>query len=277
MRHPSDSRGESLGTPPNPRLLFAQNLLAAGIPHAFTTRQGGSSTGPYATLNLGRGVEDDPAVVQANRTAVLRALRLDPACHVEADQVHGAEVAVVDSHQAGRSMPLADGLATADAGMVLAIHAADCVPLLLADPEHGAVATVHAGWKGTAAGIAQAAVRVLRERYGSRLERLLAAIGPAIGPCHYEVDEPVIGRLRVWPWWRQVVEPNARGRWQLDLRAACRRQLIDAGLPPAQIEVLDLCTYHHPELFYSYRRDRITGRMAAIISIPTRCQLRCGA
>lgn len=252
----------------SPRLLFSDKLRALGIPHAFTTRQGGASTGPFASLNLGRGVEDDPRTVAANLAAVLRALRLDPARHVEADQVHGSVVAVVGARDGGRSVPEADGLASMDGGTVLAVHAADCVPLLFADPRLGTVAAVHAGWKGVASGIPVEAVRVLGGRFGSRPQELVVAIGPSIGPCHYEVDKPVMDRMRRWPWWTDVAPVNAQGRWQLDLRAACVRQLIGAGVPRGRIDVLDLCTYDYPELFYSFRRDRITGRMAAIIAVP---------
>lgn len=254
---------------PSPRLLFAESLRAAGIPHAFTTRQGGVSRGPFASLNLGRGVDDDPAAVRANRAAVLEALRLDPVRHVEADQVHGAVVALVGAGDGGRSIRDADGLATSDPGTVLAVHAADCVTLLLADPASGAVAAAHAGWRGTAAGIAAEIVRLLADRFETRPEDLLAAIGPSIGACHYEVDEPVMARMRVWSWWDTVSTPNDRGRWQLDLRAANRRQLIDAGVRPERVEILDLCTFHHPDLFYSHRRDGRTGRMGAVIARPS--------
>lgn len=249
-----------------PGLLFARGLGTAGVTHAFTTRQGGRSTGPFASLNLGRGVDDDPAAVQANREVVLRALALDPRRHVEVDQVHGAAVAVVGADDAGRSIADADGLVAVEPGTVLAVHAADCVTMLLADPRSGAVGALHAGWRGTAAGIAPEAVTVMADRFGTRPEDVLAAIGPSIGPCHYEVDEPVLERLQRWPWWETVVIPNIRGRWQLDLRAANRRQLVDAAVLPEHIEIVDLCTYHHPDLFYSHRRDRITGRMAAIIA-----------
>jgi YfiH family protein len=249
-------------------MLFSQRLRDAGFPHAFTTRRGGRSAGPFASLNLGRGVDDAAATVQANREAVLTSLGLDPARHVEADQVHGAIVAVVGADDAGRSVPEADGLASVDPGTVLAVHAADCVTLLLADPRSHAVAAVHAGWRGTAAGIAAEAVRVLAGRFGALPEGLLAALGPSIGPCHYEVDEPVRAAFRRWPWWETVMVPNGRDRWQLDLQAANRFQLIDAGMSSERIEVLDLCTHHHPDLFYSHRRDRVTGRMAAVIAVP---------
>lgn len=213
-------------------------------------------------------MDDDAAAVRANREAVLRTLGLDPRRHVEADQVHGAVVAVVGGGDAGRSVPDADGLASEDPGTVLAVHAADCVTLLLADPRSHAVAAVHAGWRGTAAGIAGEAARVMAARFGTRPERLLAALGPSIGPCHYEVDELVRTAFRRWPWWETVMVPNGRERWQLDLQSANRRQLMDEGVRAEHIEVLDLCTYHHPDLFYSHRRDRLTGRMAAIIGVP---------
>lgn len=248
-------------------LLFAASLRRAGIPHAFTTRQGGASSGPFASLNLGRGVPDDPAAVAANRTAVLRALGWDPARHVEADQVHGAVVTAVGAAEAGRSIPAADGLATAEAGVALAVHAADCVPILLADPRRAVVAALHAGWRGIAAGIAREGVRVLEERFGTAPGGLLVALGPSIGPCHYEVDEPVIARMRRWSWWETVATVTGPGRWRLDLRAACRAQLIEAGVRPEAVEVLEFCTYDHPELFYSHRRDGVTGRMAGLIAL----------
>lgn len=255
-------------TPPDPPLLFAANLRRAGIPHAFTMRQGGASSGPFASLNVGRGTADDPAAVAANRAAALRALRLDPARQVEADQVHGALVAAVGAAEAGRSIPDADGLATAEAGVALAVHAADCVPILLADPRRAVVAALHAGWRGIAAGIAAVGVQVLARRFGTDPADLLVALGPSIGPCHYEVDEPVIAQMRRWPWWETVASSNSRGRWQLDLRAACRAQFVDAGVRPEVIEILDYCTYHHPDLFYSHRRDGVTGRMAGLIALP---------
>jgi len=249
-------------------LLYSHHLRACAITHAFTTRVGGFSAGSFASLNLGRGVDDDPERVARNRAAVLQALGLAGAAQVEAAQVHGAVVAVVGKADDDRIIDGADGLVTAEPGVVLAIHAADCVPLLLADPRQRVVAAVHAGWRGTAAGIAVQAVTVMADRFDCRPVDLRVAIGPSIGPCHYEVDEPVMARLRGWRWWEQVVTPNARGRWQLDLREASRRQLVDAGVPVTQIETLDWCTFEHPELFYSYRRDRTTGRMAALVALP---------
>lgn len=248
-------------------LLRASNLHAAGVPHAFTTRRGGISRGAFASLNLGRGVDDDPGAVAHNREAVLRALGFHPRQHVEASQVHGAVVAAITAGDRGTKVEGADGMVTADPEVVLAVHAADCVPILMADVRQRMVAAVHAGWKGTAAGIAIEAVKVIVDRFGAHPEDLLVAIGPAIGPEHYEVDRPVIERFEVWSWWREVAAPNARDRWQLDLRAANRRQLIDAGVLPEHIEVLDVCTYCRADLFFSHRRDRVTGRMGALIGV----------
>lgn len=229
-----------------PPLLFAHHLRAAEAVHAFTTRHAGNG---------------------GEKAGVLEALGAADAAHVQAAQVHGGTVAVVGAGDAGRVIDGADGLATADRGVALIVRVADCVPLLLADPRRHAVAAVHAGWRGVAAGIAAEVVRVMAERFGCRHTDLRVAIGPCIGPCHYEVDEPVLARLRRWSWWEEVVTPNPRGRWQLDLREANRRQLTEHGVPLLQIETLDWCTFEHPELFYSYRRDGSTGQMAAVIAL----------
>lgn len=248
--------------------MTSHHLRALGVVHAFTTRTGGASTGPWAWLNLGRGSSDDPRTVAANRARVLEALGAGGWAHVETAQVHGDVVAVVGRADDGQVIPGADGLATAEPGVVLAVHAADCVPVLLADPRARVVAAVHAGWRGIAAGVAVQAVLVLADRFGSRPEDLRAALGPAILACHYEVDEPVVARLRRWPWWEDVLTPSRPGHWRMDLHGAVRRQLVDAGVPPAQVETLAWCTYEHPDLFYSYRRDGTTGRQAALIALP---------
>jgi len=250
-----------------PVLLFAKNLRKAGTPHAFTTRHFGVSPPPYDSLNLGRGVDDDPQNVARNRAAVLDALGVDPARLVEATQVHGTTIEVVTAADAGRVIEGADGMATMEGHLAVAIHAADCVPVLLADPRHHAVAAVHAGWRGTGGGIAREVVRVLADQFGSRPQDLLVAIGPAIRACHYEVDEPVYVHYRASSWRDAVFTPNQRGRWQLDLQAANRYQLLDAGVPSAQIETIELCTFDRPDQFFSHRRDRKTGRMAGIIAL----------
>ena len=237
------------------------------MPHVFTTREGGASAAPFDALNLGRAVGDDPQTVRANRTRVLEALGLSLVDQVEAAQVHGPQVAVVERADRGHNVPDVDGLITHDPVVVLAMHCADCVPVLLADPVRRVVAAVHTGWRGTAAGAAPAAVGAMVEACGSRPGDLVAVIGPAIGPCCYEVDAPVVERFAPWPWRDRVLSPAPSGRWMLDLWEANRRQLVDAGVPPGSVAVVGLCTAHHPALFFSHRRDGATGRMAAHIAV----------
>lgn len=256
-------------------MLRSGLLESLGVPHAFTTRLGGVSAQPFDTLNLGRAVGDTPGAVRSNRARVLAALGRPPGDHVEASQVHGAAVAVVDASHRGAKVAGADGLATRDPAAVLAMHSADCVPVLLADPVRGAVAAVHTGWRGTAAGASLAAVRAMAEAFGSRPHDLVAAVGPAIGPCCYEVDAPVAAHFERWPWHDRVLAPagrderdNQEARWRLDLWEANRLQLESSGVPPASISTASLCTACHRSMFFSHRRDGVTGRMAALITVP---------
>ncbi|MGH2405153.1 MAG: peptidoglycan editing factor PgeF [bacterium] len=238
------------------------------MPHGFTTRTAGVSAPPFDTLNLGRGVGDQLESVGANRTRVAAALgrRLDD--HVEASQVHGSVTAVVGAAHRGHTIDGADGLATRDRRVLLAVHCADCVPILLADPVRGAVAAVHTGWRGTADGAAGAAVRTMADAFRSRSKDLLAAIGPAIGPCCYAVDAPVLERFARWPWRDRVLTPSGPGQWKLDLWEANRTQLQEAGIPSDGIATAALCTSCHPALFFSHRRDGRSGRMGALVTLP---------
>jgi len=147
-----------------------------------------------------------------------------------------------------------DALLTNEVGLTVSIRTADCYPILLADPEHRAVAAIHAGWRGTAAGIAGEAINRMQNVYGSRAESIYAAIGPGIGVCCYEIGEEVA---------RKFGMPNA-GR--LDLAAENRKQLIAAGVPEAQISTVARCTYCDADRFFSYRREgERAGRMISFI------------
>lgn len=247
-------------------LLQAGLLEALGVPHAFTTRLGGVSAQPFDTLNLGRAAGDDPAAVRENRARALAALGRDTSNQVEASQVHGREIAVVNAAHRGQRIRGADGLTSRDPSAVLAMHCADCAPVLVSDPTTGAVAAVHTGWRGTASGAASAAIRTMGEAFGSRPEDLVVAIGPAIGPCCYEVGGEVVEALAPWPWQSAVLRPSSEGRWFLDLWEANRRQIESAGVPPWAITTAGLCTACHPDLFFSHRRSGRTGRMAALIA-----------
>ena len=205
-------------------------------------------------------------------------------------QVHGREVVVV-RHGGAPSGPArdsetglleADVLVSDDPGRAVLVRVADCVPLLIADRRTGAVAAVHAGWRGTATGAAVAAVEALGREWGSRAEHLVAAIGPAIGPCCYEVGTDVVDAFAAAGHPRHLIDrwfrarPPARGETappplQLDVPGANRDQLALAGVPDAQIHVAGLCTAMHLDVLTSYRAEKENaGRLAGVIRAGTR-------
>ncbi|MDR5684331.1 MAG: peptidoglycan editing factor PgeF [Armatimonadota bacterium] len=218
------------------------------VRHAFTTR---------------RGDGDDPLADPARRRRVLRGLGFAPERVVQIMQVHGAAVVEARAADAGSKLGPADAVVTAEADVPLSVHTADCVPLLLVDPNAGVVGAVHAGWRGLGAGVVGAAVGAM-ERRGARASRVVCAIGPSIGPCCYEVDAPVRRALGAWA---HALWPGRAGHWMADLRAVAVAQLRQAGVPAERIAVCPACTACHPEWFFSYRRDGRTGRMEALIAL----------
>jgi len=258
----------AVASPSSLPFLGAPCVAATGRADAvFTTRAGGVSAGAFATLNLSYGVGDAPDAVRENRRRVARAWRATLECLVEAEQVHGSTVASVGRDAAGTVVPGADALVTDAPGVWLAVYSADCVPLLVVDPERPAVGALHAGWRGTAEGIVRVLFDVMRARFGTRPDRLRAALGPAIGPCCYEIDDPVARAMEGEAWWRDVATATRPGRWQLDLRGAIARQLLESGVASDAIEVVGGCTACDREQFFSYRRDRVTGRLAGCIRL----------
>jgi YfiH family protein len=236
--------------------------LLAGFPelaHAFFTRRGGVSAGPYDSLNLSLAVGDDPEAVAANRRRVQQALRLNFLAH--AAQVHGRREALVTANPRPREeFPEADILITGEPGPGLLIKQADCQAVLLYDPGRRVAANVHCGWRGQVQNILARAVRRLGELFGSRPRELLAAIGPSLGPCcaefrHFRRELPP----EFWPY---QVRPRYFDLWSLS-----RDQLAAAGLLPAHIDTAGLCTRCLVREFYSYRRDRVTGRQGAVIAL----------
>lgn len=246
-----------------------------GVKHGVSTRLGGLSKPPYATLNLGLKSGDDEATVKLNRKLFCRAVDVDAAAVVNAQQVHGDNIHLVEKKDAGRgvdgyttAIPDTDALITAEPGIPLMLFFADCVPVLIFDPVGKAVAAVHAGWKGTVASIAQKAVLAMQERFGTRPADCHVAIGPSIGPCCYEVDRPVVEALeQAFPWWEELVIPQGE-RWMLDLWETNRRQLEVIGVHKHNIEISGVCTSCNTELFYSHRAEKgMTGRFGAVISL----------
>ena len=247
-------------------MLFRSRLLAqAGFAHAFTTRLGGVSAAPFDTLNLGFGVGDDPTAVADNIRRVAHALGCGGQPVVTVRQVHGAATAVWPGDFTPEAPPpAADAIVSTTAAVLNLVRVADCVPVLAACSRSGAVAAIHAGWRGLVAGAVFAAIERLCEVAGSRPERLLAAVGPCIGVEQYEVGEEVVESFRA-----AGLEPAIDRRWprpHADLHAAAVAQIVAAGIPTDAVDGQPLCTAANPELFYSHRRDRgRTGRQAAAI------------
>lgn len=256
--------------------LPALNQLS--VRHAFSTRKGGTSAPPYHTLNLGFGVGDDPAAVHENRRRYFGALGLDPSRVVRVRQVHGSDVLVVDEALAGRDkFPrlLLDGDDSYDAmvtdlsNLSLAISTADCLPIFLVDPHRPAVGAIHAGWRSSVKGIVAHALQKMQDVYGSDPGECFAAVGPGIRGCCYEVDEPVIGPLKMaWSAWEACVTPAGADRWMLDLAQLSIAMLHAQGLRKERVFDTGLCTACRGDLFYSYRTEKPkTGRMISLIAL----------
>ncbi len=208
----------------------------------------------------GFGRRSGPAFETREATAARVSSRLAPHGRLLLlHQVHGATVA--EAPWAGR--PAADASMASEPGFLLGIETADCLPVLLVDPQRRAVAAVHAGWRGTALGVTRAAVAAL-SRGGSRAPDLVAALGPGIGPCCYEVGDDV--KAAFGPAGAAFFRRAPGGRDHLDVRAANRQQLIEAGLDPGRIESVDECTFCRRDLYHSYRRDGPgSGRMISFV------------
>ncbi|WP_291841462.1 peptidoglycan editing factor PgeF [Maricaulis sp.] len=260
-------------------LEFIQTDLLArpGLVHAFTTRRGGASEGPYASLNLTRSRGDEAARVSDNRERVRKALGLDAL--VFATQVHGRAVSRVDGPPKGdQPAGEADALITNRPGLGLVCQTADCTPILLFDPDNRAVAAIHSGWRGTVQNIVAATVEAMTDAYGSRPEHVLAAIGPSISAVNYRVGPEVVAQFEaVFDVTGGIVSPkDPEGGAHLDVGEACRRQLIMAGLAEASIWRSRACTYADEARLFSARRSHhqgqngLFGGQAGIIALTER-------
>lgn len=230
----------------------------AGFRHGFFTRRGGVSSGHYASLNGSVSGADDPADVHANRTRIASRLDLPVERLLGITQVHGIEVATVLRPWGAGEGPRADAMVTATGGIGLAIVTADCAPVLLGDRRAGVVGAAHAGWRGAAAGVIEAALDAM-ERLGATRAGIVAAIGPCIGQASYEVGTDMRdATLRLDP---QAGVRFAPGRdaahLQFDLAGFCADRLARAGVD--RIEILGLDTCAESERFFSHRRRTLAG------------------
>jgi YfiH family protein len=248
-------------------LLRSERLLRHGFRHGFALRTGGVSEGPFASANLGRSVGDVPARVEENLRRLARAVGFSPSELYEVSQVHGREVRVVDRLEAPADVrrDRADALAGRGVGLALGVRVADCGSVLLADPATGAIAAVHAGWRGAVSGVVPRTIAALLRAHGARPEDLLAVIGPHIRRASFEVGPEVALQMAGAAPGAEVVY-DASPRPYADLTAVLVHQLRAAGIPPAQIDDLGGCTYAEPGRFFSHRRDHgRTGRHLAVI------------
>jgi YfiH family protein len=246
------------------------------VKHAFTTRAGGVSAGPFRSLNMALHVGDDPVAVVENRKMVCSALGAGLEDLVAGQQVHGTTVLAVSAAHRGRgslsredAIPGADGLITKETGLLLASYYADCVPVMLLDPVGRAIGLAHAGWKGTVGRIAGKAVQSMVYNYGTNPRDCLAVVGPSIGPCCYEVDAPVVEMVKEsFDRWPEMVKQTGPGRWRLNLWLANRIALAEAGVRVEHIAEPGLCTNCNRELFFSYRgQSGACGRMASLMML----------
>jgi YfiH family protein len=231
-------------------------LGAAGFVHAFFTRNGGVSEGPYSSLSFSMTVGDHPDRVRENLERAARVLGVGAHRLFYLSQVHGCGVHVVDGRSEAEALLRTEGdaLVSGDPSVACGVRSADCVPVLLADRDGGAVAAAHAGWRGVVAGVVESAVASLRAHAGARCD-LIAAIGPHISSAAFEVSEEVAEELRAASPDPDVVGQRPGARPHVDLRRVVRAKLVALGLDPSCIDDVGGCTVGEPERFFSYRRD----------------------
>lgn len=246
--------------------------LHKGVILGFTTRHEGVSRPPYNSLNFGLNTNDPAHNVQGNRSLLARAFGAKSEQLLTVTQVHGNDILIVDTPNQDVSHFLrieCDGIITNQRGIMIAVGVADCVPVLLFDPVKQVVAALHAGWKGAANGISRKGVAAMSSQFGSSPSDIVAAIGPAIGPCCYEVDTAVHDAFESDRHiWQQTTTESSPGKWKLDIPAAIKLQLEYSGILPEKIETTQQCVSCIHELFFSYRRDKAeTGRHLGFIML----------
>lgn len=245
------------------------------VRHGFSTRFGGVSEGIYASMNLSFTRGDDKEAVYENFQRFCTAIGTRADHVVISAQEHHTVVREVTADDIGcgitrdREYTDVDGLMTNVPGVVLCTQYADCVPLLFVDPVRRVVATSHSGWKGTVAQIGAVTVQRMQDVYGCLPEDIVAAIGPSIGPCCFEVDSPVYEAFSTLPFADEtILHDDKNGKYHIDLWETNRRILLEAGVLEEHITVTDLCTRCHPDVFWSHRATGgERGSLAAFIAL----------
>ncbi len=227
-----------------------------GLMHAIFLRHGGISPEPFGSLNAGGSTGDDHEKVTENRRRMLNALNISRV--VSGKQVHGSDVTWIKQDQ--MEIAASDAMITDLQNVGLMIKHADCQAAILYDPVHRALGNVHAGWRGNVQNIYRAAIQKMQEAFGTRPEDLLVGVSPSLGPNHsefknYKTEFPE-------EFWTFQVRPE-----YFDLWAIARHQLEQCGVLPHHIQIASICTYANPQDYYSYRRDKVTGRHATIAAL----------
>jgi polyphenol oxidase len=258
--------------PEGVRAIACEPLEREGFANAFSTRGGGVSPFPEGSLNLAGFDQDSAENIRENRRRFTSALGGDWTLAV-CWQVHGSDVLVVrDPEDQRPDDERCDALATNLKGVLLGVKTADCVPVVLGDSRSGACAAVHAGWRGTLAGIVTRALARMREEFGTEPADVRAALGPSALGCCYEVGAEVIDSFSAkFADADSLFKRTREGHALVDLHEANRRQLVEAGVKSERIHALPLCTMCRPDLFFSYRQDRKlygrTGRLMSVIGM----------
>lgn len=246
---------------------FESGLLKIpGLVHAFCTRDSGVSPPPFNSLNFSVREGDAPENVRENCAILSAGFGIPAEQFFTLRQVHGSSVVMLDSKSSGNGEIEHDAMACCEKGIALCIKTADCVPVLLADRNLKAIAAVHAGWRGTSLRIVAQAAAFLCEKFTVDQRDILAALGPAIGPCCYEVDS-VVHDAMTGPAEQFFKQTGRPGKWKLDLPGVNRGQLLEMGIPPENISSSGLCTACRTDMFYSHRAEKKTGRQLNFIML----------
>ena len=257
-------------------LTFPKIEAAKGVRHAFSTRAGGVSKGNCSTMSFGFSLGDDKNDVLKNYEIFCQAFGVKTENCVLSQQTHTANLRIVTRDDAGkgifreRDYSDIDGLVTNEKGLVLVTQYADCTPLAFYDPVKRVVATSHGGWRGTVAEIAKKTVEKMASEFGSYPADILCGIGPNIGQCCYEVDDPVINEINKLSYLDlpSCYTVKGGGKYMLDLREVNREILIHAGIRPENIDVADLCTCCNSNVFHSHRATKgKRGTLALMIAL----------
>jgi YfiH family protein len=247
---------------------FEFGIFTQGVLHAIFTRRGGVSPAPWSGLNLGGTVGDNPERVKENRRRIFTAIDRDPASIFDVWQVHGVETVFAEAPRPPQeTYRQADIVLTDQPGVTILMRFADCVPVLFHDPIKNVVGIAHAGWLGTVRGVVRKAIRDMQSHYGSSPADIRVAIGPSIGPDHYEVGSDVINKVRHYfgPASDEFLTVRL-GSTYFDLWLANKRMAEEIGVE--HIEVAGICTACHTEDWFSHRAEKgRTGRFGAIIAL----------